>query len=155
MLEVIAPGLLVIKQSRGYGSGKFVNVAAFQGDVKLINEQFGRLPGCPDLLSSLLGVLPTYLEPNPERAHPARSVNAGPWARRLAAVRALENRHVAGIRGSANPLRPGTAVFHAYRAGQDRAAQNSDGGWIDALGRAVDGVAGLTAVDGATVITDR
>ena len=65
VLEVIAPGLLVIKQSRGYGSGKFVNVAAFQGDVKLINEQFGRLPGCPDLLSSLLGVLPNLPRTKP------------------------------------------------------------------------------------------
>ena len=37
----------------------------------------------------------------------------------------------------------------------DRAAENPDRRWVDALRRAVDGVAGLTAVDGATVITDQ
>jgi hypothetical protein len=38
---------------------------------------------------------------------------------------------------------------------QNRAAESPDRGWLDALRRAVDGVAGLTAVDGATVITDQ
>jgi hypothetical protein len=38
---------------------------------------------------------------------------------------------------------------------QNRAAENPDRSWLDALRRAVEGVAGLTAVDGATVITDR
>ena len=38
---------------------------------------------------------------------------------------------------------------------QDRSAGNPDRRWVDALRRAVEGVAGLTAVDGATVITDR
>jgi hypothetical protein len=38
---------------------------------------------------------------------------------------------------------------------QNRAGENPDGRWLDALRRAVDGVAGLTAVDGATVITDQ
>jgi hypothetical protein len=38
---------------------------------------------------------------------------------------------------------------------QNRAAESPDRGWLDALRRAVDGVAGLTAVDGATVISDQ
>jgi len=38
---------------------------------------------------------------------------------------------------------------------QDRAAANPDRRWVDALRHAVDGVANLTAVDGATVMTDR
>jgi hypothetical protein len=36
-----------------------------------------------------------------------------------------------------------------------RSAGNPNRRWVDALRRAVEGVAGLTAVDGATVITDR
>jgi len=56
VLEVIAPGLLVVKHSRADESQKFVNVAVLQGDeVKMIDEQAARLPGCPDLLTSLLG----------------------------------------------------------------------------------------------------
>ena len=38
---------------------------------------------------------------------------------------------------------------------QERVAGDSDLRWADALRRAVDGVAGLTAVDGATVISDQ
>jgi hypothetical protein len=38
---------------------------------------------------------------------------------------------------------------------QERPAGNPDRRWANALQRAVDGVAGLTAVDGATVITDQ
>ncbi|MBV8818766.1 MAG: hypothetical protein JO022_10455, partial [Acidobacteriaceae bacterium] len=56
VLEVVAPGLLVAKHSRGDDAGKFVNVAVINGDeVKLIDEQAARSPDCPDLLTSLLG----------------------------------------------------------------------------------------------------
>ena len=36
----------------------------------------------------------------------------------------------------------------------DRGAEDADRRWVDALRRVVDGAAGLTAVDGATVMTD-
>ena len=56
VLEVVAPGLLVVKHSRGDESEKFVNVAVLQGDeIKMIDEQSARVPDCPDLLTSLLG----------------------------------------------------------------------------------------------------
>ena len=38
---------------------------------------------------------------------------------------------------------------------RDRVAEDPDHHWLDALRRAVDAVAGLTAVDGATVMTDQ
>src|ERR1039457_2505712 len=50
VLEVIAPGLLVVKHSRDDESGKFANIAVLQGDeIKMIDEQSARLPDCPDL----------------------------------------------------------------------------------------------------------
>src|SRR6188768_3759794 len=55
VLEVAAPGLLVVKHHRGE-IGKFVNVAVIEGDqVKVIDEQASSLPDCPPLLTSLLG----------------------------------------------------------------------------------------------------
>ena len=55
VLEVAAPGLLVIKHHRGE-VGKFVNVAVLEGDqIKVIDEQASSLPDCPELLTSLLG----------------------------------------------------------------------------------------------------
>ena len=55
VLEVAAPGLLVVKHHRGE-AGKFVNMAVLEGDqIKVIDEQASSLPDCPPLLTSLLG----------------------------------------------------------------------------------------------------
>ena len=57
MLEVLAPGLLVIKHSRSEESGKFVNVAVIEGDrIKVIDQSAASLPDCPALLYPLLGL---------------------------------------------------------------------------------------------------
>src|SRR5205823_5158886 len=56
VLEVAAPGLLVVKHHRGDEWGKFVNVAVLEGDsVKIVDERASSLPDCPPLLTSLLG----------------------------------------------------------------------------------------------------
>ena len=56
VLEVTAPGLLVVKHHRGEESGKYVNVAVLEGDhLKMIDERASSLPDCPPLLASLLG----------------------------------------------------------------------------------------------------
>ncbi|HWW86986.1 MAG TPA: hypothetical protein VNZ26_25495, partial [Vicinamibacterales bacterium] len=56
VLEVAAPGLLVVKHQRGVEASKFVNVAVLEGDqIKVIDERASSLPDCPPLLTSLLG----------------------------------------------------------------------------------------------------
>ncbi len=56
VLEVVEPGLLVVKHHRGAQAAKYVNVAVLEGDhVKLVDESATRLPDCPELLTSLLG----------------------------------------------------------------------------------------------------
>ena len=56
VVEVAAPGLLVVKHHRGGEAGKFVNVAVLEGDqIKVVDEQASSLPDCPPLLTSLLG----------------------------------------------------------------------------------------------------
>src|ERR1700730_14252285 len=56
VLEVAAPGLLVVKHHSGEGAGKLVNVAVLEGDqIKLVDEEAARSPECPALLMSLLG----------------------------------------------------------------------------------------------------
>ena len=62
---MIAPGHLVVKQSREE-SEKYINVAVLQGDeIKMIDEQAARLEDCPDLLTSLLGSLRSAPRLNP------------------------------------------------------------------------------------------
>lgn len=56
VLEVAAPGLLVVKQRRGGDHTKFANIAVLEADqVKIVDEAASSLPDCPTLLSSLLG----------------------------------------------------------------------------------------------------
>lgn len=56
VLEVVQPGLMVIKHHRGERSGKYVNVAVLEGDqIKIVDENARSLPDCPQLLTSLLG----------------------------------------------------------------------------------------------------
>jgi hypothetical protein len=55
VLEVIEPGLLVIKHRRINGFGKYINVAVLKGDeIKIIDEQSKSLPDCPAMITSLL-----------------------------------------------------------------------------------------------------
>ena len=56
VVEVVEPGLIVVKHRRGSEAAKFVNVAVLEGDqIKVIDEQASALPDCPTLLSTLLG----------------------------------------------------------------------------------------------------
>ena len=55
VVEVAAPGLLVVKHHRGGEWGKFVNVAVLEGDqVKIVDQGASSLPDRPALLSSLV-----------------------------------------------------------------------------------------------------
>lgn len=157
VLEVIAPGLLVVKHSRGDEAEKFVNVAVLQGDeIKMIDEQSARLPDCPDLLTSLLGFDTQHA--------PSDSVSV--------LIRLAVSMRAHGRGGSLLVVPADTELWREslvqpmlytlvppYLALADliegRASENPGRGWVDALRSAVDGVAGLTAVDGATVINDR
>jgi hypothetical protein len=157
VLEVIAPGLLVVKHSPTEGSGKFTNVAVFEGDqIKIINPNPGPLENCPDVLFSLLG-----LESDSEE-NPGEDV----WIRIAASMR----RHGRG--GSLLVVPSGSqewresilhpvmyAIEPPFAALSDLLHKDVEERqltrWQEALTRAIDAVAGLTAVDGATIITDQ
>ncbi len=156
VLEVAAPGLLVIKHHRGE-VGKFVNVAVLEGDqVKVIDEQASSLPDCPQLLTSLLGFdTPSAWTGGINvlvqlavsmRAHgrgglllvvPADSVE---WRESM----------VHPISYSVSPAFAELAELVGQTPGGE-----GDRLWQDALTDAVNAIAGVTAIDGAAVITDR
>jgi hypothetical protein len=157
VLEVIAPGLLVVKHSRGDESGKFVNIAVLQGDeIKMIDEQSARLPDCPDLLTSLLGFDSQHASSESVSVliHLAVSMRAHGRGGSLLVVPSNSERwRESVVQPVLYALVPPFAALAELM--EDRAAQSPDRRWVDALRRAVEGVAGLTAVDGATVITGR
>ncbi|MBC7653240.1 MAG: hypothetical protein H7098_02065 [Oligoflexus sp.] len=55
VLDVSEPGLLVIKHRRLYGFGKYTNVAILKGDeIKIIDKQFGSAKDSPSVVTALL-----------------------------------------------------------------------------------------------------
>ncbi len=157
VLEVVAPGLLVIKHSRGDDSGKFVNIAVLQGDeVKVVDQAAGVAQECPELLTSLLGLQSGIESPDSVNVliQLAVSMRAHGRGGTLLVVPAASQMWRESI------LQPvAYAVSPPFRALVDLMGEDPGGRsrrrWQESLHRAVDSVAGLTAVDGATIITDQ
>ena len=155
VLEVASPGLLVIKHHRGDVSGKFVNVAVLEGDrLKIVDERASSLPDCPPLLTSLLG----FDAP----ASWAQSVNVlvqlavsmrahGRGGALLVVPAGTETWRESIVR----PISYGVSPMFDELAELMRETPADRRVWQEALGRAVETIAGLTAVDGATILTDR
>jgi len=154
VLEVVAPGLVVIKQSRGDESGKFINVAVLQGDdIKVVDQRAASVPDCPDLLTSLLGLDLRY-DPGTVSVliQLAVSMRAHGRGGTLLVVpdgtESWKESLLQPITYAVSP--PFAALADLMLEDPDRRPKRR---WQDALVRAVDGIAGLTAVDGAAVIT--
>jgi hypothetical protein len=156
VLEVAAPGLLVIKHHRGDG-GKFVNVAVLEGDqVKIIDEHASQLPDCPAMLTTLLGF-----------------DSPGSKGGRVNVLVDLAVSMRAHHRGGIILMVPSfgddwrQSILHPIPYAIDPAftgladllrradAEHEEREWQEELEDLVDHVAGLTAVDGATILNDR
>ena len=155
VLEVAAPGLLVVKHHREE-SGKFVNVAVLEGDqIKLVDEHASSLPDCPDLLTSLLGFdsPASWAGTVNVLVQLAVSMRAHGRGGALLVVPAdgdaWRSSIVQPIRYAVSP--PYSALVGLIR---DTAAEPAPE-WQAAVARAIDAMAGLTAVDGAAIITER
>ncbi len=156
VVEVVDPGLLVVKHHRGERSGKYVNVAVLEGDqIKVVDDTASSLPDCPALLTSLLG----FDSPSSW----AGSVNV--LVQLSVSIRAHGRGGMLLIVPAGNDAWRESivhpipyAVSPPYR-GLAAVMREAGGGkladvWQEALRETVDAIAGLTAVDGATVLTD-
>ena len=156
VLEVAAPGLIVVKQHRGGEHLKFANIAVLEADqVKIVDETASSLPDCPSLLTSLLGfdTPGSWSDSVNVLVQLAVSMRAHKRGGSLLVVPTASDRWRESIvQPIPYELEPRFARL-AELVGQRDDERNRL--WEDALGRAVDAVAGLTAVDGATIITDR
>ena len=158
VLEVIQPGLLVVKYRRGHGTGKYVNVAVLEGDeIKILDERDTNPYACPGPVNSLLGFgtsANTHDEPVNVMVQLAASMRAHGRGGSLLVV----PHDVETWRESIIWPAP-YAVLPAYRELADLMRQDAETRnsrlWQEALFDAVEAMAGLTAVDGATVINDQ
>jgi len=157
VLEVVEPGLLVVKHRRRDGFGKFANVAVLKGEqVKVVDEQGAGLPDCPSLLSTLLGFSsPSAWDDSANvMVQLAASMRAHGHGGSLLIVPAgsisWRDSIVHPILYSVAPVFAGLADLL-----RQEVAERNQNFWDGAVRKAVDTVAGLTAVDGATIISDQ
>jgi len=156
VVEVVGPGLLVLKHRPRHESRKFVNLAVLEGDrIKIIDERASLIADCPALLTSMLGF--DYVELSDDalniqvqlalamRRHGRGGIllvvpiDSDEWRESV----------VHPVRYAVEP--PFCEVTDLLPQ-HDRMPEHE---WTEAMSRAIDALAGLTAVDGATVITDR
>lgn len=156
VLEVVAPGLLVVKHRLRDDSAKFRNVAVFEGEqVKVLSREAAHAADYPALLGPLLG--------------PESGSGAGDPGDVLLRLAVSMRGHKRGgtllvVPASTEAWRESIVRPIAYAAEPpfrelaDLASPGAGAGELKdplALGRVVDAIAGLTAVDGATLISDR
>ncbi|RZK54596.1 MAG: hypothetical protein EOO91_15660 [Pedobacter sp.] len=155
VVDVSEPGLLVIKHRRIYGFGKYTNVAVLKGDqIKIVEEKSASNEDCPSMLLSLLDLT----------AHSYWNDSANILIQLAVSMRAH------GRGGAVLVVPHGTAdwkqsIIHpisyalepSFRGLADLVKKDTNSSeifWQSALKREVDHLAGLTAIDGATLITD-
>jgi hypothetical protein len=156
VLEVAAPGLLVVKQQRGGDQTKYANIAVLEGEqVKFVDENASSLPDCPSLLTSLLGfdAPASWGDSLNVLVQLSVSMRAHGRGGLLLVVPAGTNTWrdsiVTPILYEQSP--PFSGLSELMRQNLEH---RQDHGWQDDLNRNVEMIAGLTAVDGATLITD-
>jgi len=155
VLEVTSPGMLVIKESRGEETGKFTNVAVLEGDlIKVLCEGAMNLPDCLPLVRSLLkfGLAGSPTDDGNVLLQLAVSMRRHGRGGSLLVVPSV---HEVWRESIVTPIR--YAVSPPFMGLPDllhNGLMKEDPAWQSALRRTIDAVAGLTAVDGATVMSD-
>jgi hypothetical protein len=154
VLEVVEPGLLVVKHRRIDGFGKFANVAILKGEqIKIVDERGTSLPDCPELLKSLLAFTLTDNEDPSVNVliQLSASMRAHGHGGSLLVVpdgkEEWRNSIVHPLQYSVKP--PYTALADPLRQDMQDRDENR---WVNAVRKAVETIAGLTAVDGATIV---
>jgi hypothetical protein len=156
VVEVVAPGLLVLKHRPRHESRKFVNVAVLEGDrIKIVDERAALIADCPALLTSMLGFDPTYMENDLLNVQVRLALSMRRHGRGGILLIVPSGTH-AWRESIVHPI--AYAVNPPFTELRDLLAVDADvrnHEWEEAIARAIDALAGLTAVDGATIVTDR
>lgn len=155
VLEVMDPGLLVLKYRRGEEFDKFGTIAVLQGDrVQVVDEGGASLPDCPALLSSLLG----FDAPAPSAGPTSVLIQLAISMRahkRGGSLIVVPSGSSAWETSAAQPIPYRVAPYDdlslLLRMSEEERLRPW---WREAFRHSVDAIAGLTAVDGATVMDE-
>lgn len=156
VFEVVEPGLIVIKYRRGEEAAKYGNIAVLRGDrLQIIDEEAGSLPDCPQLIEALRGfnAPATWDDSGNELVRIAIAMRAHGRGGLLLVVpdggEAWRESIVGPVLYSIIP--PFSRLAGLVSGSPD---ERESAAWHDATRRLIDGVAGVTAVDGAAILTD-
>ena len=157
VVEVVEPGMLVVKHRKIHGFGKFFNVAILKGDqIKLVDESKAKLSDSPAILTSMLSFAPP----------PSWNVSINVLVQLAASMRAHGRGGIllvvpsgtdAWLDSLIQPIQyavfpPDSSLAELMRLDLSHIDPLM---WRGALNQAVNALAGLTAVDGATLINDK
>lgn len=157
VLEVVEPGLLVIKHRRLAGFGKFVNIAVLQGDqIKVLDEKSMGIAECPALHASLMNMsLPSFMG---ETFNILLQLSSSMRLHRRGGLVLIVPRDTEGWKDSiVHPIKYEVTPPYSVIADlmKHTEQERSKFEWQESLLQAIDIIGGFTAVDGATVITQQ
>jgi hypothetical protein len=153
---VVDPGLLVLKYRRGDEFDKYGTIAVLEGDrVSVVDEGGASLPDCPALLTSLLG-FDTMVPAAGSTGVLIQLAISMRSHRRGGSLIVVPSDRDAWQASAAQPIpyrvTPFAGLAELLKTPEEERLHPA---WREAFHRAVDAVAGLTAVDGATVMNER
>lgn len=157
VVEIAGPGVVVIKRRPSQQSRKFINVAVLEGDqIKIVDERASARTDGATPVAPLLGFdAPTsWLDSVTVLVELAVSMRTHGRGGSLLIVPASTDLWRASI---VHPMAYAVQPRFSELADVMRVPphQRHEGPWEAALGCGVETIAGLTAVDGATVLTDQ
>ncbi|MFC3562765.1 putative sensor domain DACNV-containing protein [Pedobacter jamesrossensis] len=155
VVDVSEPGLIVIKHRRIYGIGKFTNVAVLKGEqIRIVDDTSCTNRDCPPILKALLDltVLASWNDPINILIQFAVSMRAHGRGGALLIVPKGDEKWAESI---IHPIQylvepPFNGLSNLAKQGGNQTEIFSQG----AVRREVEHLAGLTAVDGATIINE-
>lgn len=152
VIEVIASGLLVVKQ-RGEPFGKFVNIAVLEGDqIKIVDARTAGSPECPGVLRSLIRA--DLFDRGSHAVNVLVELAASMRAHGRGGTLLVVPAEAAWLESVVTPI---GYLMQPPFLGLVRLLVQPPGvsadDWQNDLRRVVEAIAGLTAVDGATVIS--
>ncbi len=160
VLEILGPGLLVVKQNRGSDAGKFANILILSADrIKEIDESKPSFTDCPDILAEMLNFgavdsvdeqisVPIQLAVAMRRHGHGGSLLVVPqeseeWRKSI----------VLPLPYSVSP--PFTRLSELIQQTADVADRHLRQELFSDTAQVIESFAGLTAVDGATLLSDQ
>lgn len=157
IVEVVEPGLLVMKYRRGAAFGKFGNIAVIRGnELRVVDDLHASSPNYPAFLRAFLGkeAPDAWVASLNEFVQLAISIREHGHGGALIIVPTGSDKWRESIVGPVSyAVSPPFSTLGDLleQPEQDRATAE----WSDAVSKVIDGIGGLTAVDGATIMNER